>query len=92
MANAILTPELKRQNGQYVLNESDRQAILATIPPKIQHPNGIVPDFIVRQSVQYFPELRGKTNISQIEMENIMDKEVCRQKSLFLAKNATIFG
>ena len=87
MAKTILAPAT-----QYSLSDADRQAILATIPKKIQYQNGIVPDSIVRQSVQYFPELRGKTNISQSEMENIMDKEVCRQKSLFLAKNATIFG
>lgn len=79
MAETILAPAT-----QYRLSDADRKEILATIPKKIQHPNGIVPNSIVRQSVQYFPKLRGKTNISQSEMEKIMDEEVCRQKSIFL--------
>ena len=87
MAETILAPAT-----QYSLSDADRKAILATIPSRIQYPGGIIPDAIVKQSCQYFPKLRGRTGISQTEMENIMESEVRHQQSIFLTKNATIFG
>lgn len=89
MATAILTFE---SQSQYRLPESDRRQILSTLPPKIEYPGGIVPDFVLRQYSHIFPMMAGLTNLSIVEVESIMSDEVSRQRDVFLAKNGNLFG
>lgn len=88
MATNILTPT----QPQYRLPKADRQAIIAGIPREIQYPQGIVPDSVLQQSLEYFPVLKGQTNISKTEMIQIMTTEVEHQKAIFVKKYGNIFG
>ena len=88
MTTNILTPT----QSQYSLPKADRQALIADIPSEIQYPNGIVPDLVLQQSLEYFPALQGQTNISKTEMIQIMTTEVEHQKAVFVQKYGNIFG
>lgn len=88
MATNILTPT----QSQYSLPKADRQALLADMPCEIQYPHGIVPDSVLQQSLEYFPALQERSNISKTEMFQIMTTEVEHQKAVFVQKYGNIFG
>ena len=88
MATNILTPS----QLQYRLPKADRQALIAGIPHDIQYPNGIVPYSVLQQSLEYFPALKERSNISKTEMIQIMTTEVEHQKTVFVKKYGNIFG
>ena len=88
MATNILTPT----QSQYRLAKEDRQALITGIPREIQYKNGIVPDSVLNQVLEYFPALQGKSNISKTEMIQIMTTEVEHQKAIFVQKYGNIFG
>lgn len=76
---------------EYHLPEAARQAILASIPPEIQYPGGVVPDDIVQEVSEFFPELLGRTNLQQCEMKRIMCEEVDRQWKKFVEINGEAY-
>lgn len=78
MTTNILAPT------QYSLSPADRQAILASLPRKIQYPNGIVPDLVLQQFYKYFPELEKYSQISESKMNQIMAVEIQQQRSIFI--------
>ena len=81
-----------QQRLQYRLPESDRQQILSTLPPKIEYPGGIVPDFVLRQYSHIFPKMAGRTNLSIVDAESIMRDEASLQLAVFSENNGEIFG
>lgn len=80
MATNILAP------SQYHLPESDRRTLLASSPRKIEYLNDIVPDSILRENSGYFPKLAGRTQLSIVEMDQIMSEEVHKQRTKFIRK------
>ena len=57
MATNILAPT------EYTLSKNHRQALLASIPPKIEYPNGIVPFSALEQAIKQCPELENMAPI-----------------------------
>lgn len=85
MATASLT------STEYHLDEATRQEILASMPARIQYVGGIVPDYLVQTYSELFPSLKGLTNLSQAEMERLMNEEVALEWRKFVEVNGEAF-
>jgi len=86
MATNILTPT------QYRLSKADREVIIAGIPLEIQYPLGVVPDLVLQKNSEYFPALRGRTNMSQLEMAQTYERRSPASRTIFVQKHGDIFG
>lgn len=75
---------LAASDHKYRLPESDRQQLLATVPPAIEYAGGIVPVIVLQRSSKYFPKLIGLHGITQSKMLGIMQTEVAGQREKFI--------
>lgn len=78
MATNILAPT------QYSLSKNDRQALLASIPPKIKYQNGIVSFSALEQASKYCPELEKFTSISIEKVHEIMSARIQQEREKFI--------
>ena len=78
MATNILTPT------QYSLSKNDRQALLASIPPKIDYQNGFVPFSILEQASKHCPELEKCTSVSIEKVHEIMSAKIQQEREKFI--------
>lgn len=78
MATNILTPT------KYTLSKNDRQALLASIPPKIEYPNGIVPFSILEQASKHCPELENCPSVSIEKVHEIMIVKIQQEREKFI--------
>jgi hypothetical protein len=78
MATNFLTPM------KYTLSKNDRQALLASIPPKIEYPNGIVSFSVLEQASKHCPELDNYTPISIEKVHEIMIVKIQQEREKFI--------
>lgn len=78
MATNILAPT------QYTLSKNDRQALLASIPPNIEYPNGIVPSSVIKQASKHCPVLENFTAISIEKVHEIMSAKIQQEREKFI--------
>lgn len=78
MATNILAPT------QYTLSKIDRQTLLASIPQKIEYPNGIVPSSVIKQASKHCPELENFTAISIEKAHEIMSAKIQQERKKFI--------
>jgi hypothetical protein len=78
MATNILAPT------EYSLSKNDRQALLASIPPKIEYPFGIVSFSALEQASKYCPELEKFTSISIEKVHEIMSAKTQQERDKFI--------
>ena len=69
---------------QYQLDPADRQNLLASIPPKIQFPDDIVPNYVLQQNSNYCPELKKITQITYFKMDQIIDVKIQQERQKFI--------
>ena len=69
---------------KYHLNAADRQNLLASIPPEIEYPNGIVPFAIIEQASKHCPELKKFTAISIEKLHEIMSAKIQQERQKFI--------
>ena len=69
---------------QYTLSKNDRQALLASIPPNIEYPNGIVPSSVIKQASKHCPVLENFTAISIEKVHEIMSAKIQQEREKFI--------
>ena len=78
MATNILAPT------EYSISKNDRQALLASIPPKIGYPNGIVSFSVLEQASKHCPELENCTPVSIEKVHEIMIVKIQQEREKFI--------
>lgn len=78
MTTNILAPT------EYTLSKNDRQMLLASIPPKIDYSNGIVPFSVLEQASKHCPELENCTSISIEKVHEIMSAKIQQERGKFI--------
>lgn len=78
MATNILAPT------EYMLSKNDRQMLLASIPPKIDYPNGIVPFSVLEQASKHCPELQNSASVCIEKVHEIMIVKIQQERKKFI--------
>ena len=78
MATNILAPT------EYTFSKNDRKALLASIPPKIEYPFGIVSFSALEQASKYCPDLEKYTSISIEKVHEIMSAKIQQEREKFI--------